>query len=173
MRYLTLGMISGLLPDIDILLGGFHGINIDTTIFVFPADFITQITAEFNISDYLDNGIFDIEHRGITHSGDFFLIGLIILLIISIFGIALRKIDVTSALLILVIIECSWFSHLFADFNLKSIQGNGIEVVMTVILWFKYHEDVGIWIEKQNQREDSRIKRIFRLKKAVTGVIYD
>ncbi|MHA1993630.1 MAG: metal-dependent hydrolase [Candidatus Hodarchaeales archaeon] len=146
-KFLYLGMISGLIPDIDIILGGFHGINIDTTIFVFPLDFLTQITAKFNLSDYLDHGIIDIEHRGITHSLEFFIIGFVILAIGLLCGVGLKKLEISSMIIISSIITLPWLSHLIADFRFVTLQGNGFEIVMSFVLWVKYRERVGLWFE--------------------------
>ena len=148
-KYIITGMISGLIPDIDIITGGFHGINIDTTIFVFPLDFLTQIIAKFDLSYYLDHGIIDIEHRGITHSIEIFIIGSIILLVFLLSLIGLKKLDLSSMLIISSIIIFSWFSHLIADFQFNTIQGNGFEVFSSFVLWVKYHEGIRIWVGRQ------------------------
>ena len=148
-RFICLGMISGLIPDIDIIVGGFHGINIDTTIFIFPLDFITQITAKFNLSDYLDHGILNIDHRGITHTLEFFFIGFVMVLVVLLFGMGMKKLDIFTMLILSSIIGFSWLSHLIADFRFITIQGNGFEIGMSFLLWVKYRERIGIWFGRQ------------------------
>jgi membrane-bound metal-dependent hydrolase YbcI (DUF457 family) len=84
-RWLIIGCMMALAPDIDIILGGFDGINIDTTpllfLFDIPADMITGL----KLSDLLDEGLWNslrtvqIEHRGITHSIASVIVGLIII----------------------------------------------------------------------------------------------
>jgi membrane-bound metal-dependent hydrolase YbcI (DUF457 family) len=147
-KYIYLGMISGLIPDIDILLGGFHGINMDTTILFFPLDFLTQITVRFNFSDYLDHGIINIEHRGITHSLEFFLIGMVILMLIVVVIFVFRRSEISRIVVIFSIIGLSWVSHIIADSQFLTAQANGFEIAMTFILWVKYHKQISAWTKR-------------------------
>ncbi|MHA2389516.1 MAG: hypothetical protein ACXACW_12425, partial [Candidatus Hodarchaeales archaeon] len=62
-------------------------------------------------------------------------------------GVGLKKLEISSMIIISSIITLPWLSHLIADFRFVTLQGNGFEIVMSFVLWVKYRERVGLWFE--------------------------
>jgi membrane-bound metal-dependent hydrolase YbcI (DUF457 family) len=149
-RWLIIGVAMALVPDIDIILGGFEGINIDTTpllfLFDIPADMITGL----KLSDLLNEGLWNslrtvqIEHRGITHSIASVIVGLIV---IGSYHLWRRKQYSNTqnikniekeAQCHLSIVCLAWVSHIILDYNIERIHAIIFELTMTFILFYRY-----------------------------------
>ena len=149
-RWLLIGVGMALAPDIDIILGGFDGINIDTTPLLFLFDIPGDLITGLKVSDLLDEGLLNslntvqIEHRGITHSIAFIIVGLIV---IGSYHLWQRKqysntqniknID-KEAQCHLSIMSLAWVSHVILDYNILRIHAIIFELIMTFLLFYRY-----------------------------------
>ena len=149
-RWLLIGVGMALAPDIDIILGGFDGINIDTTPLLFLFDIPGDLITGLKVSDLLDEGLWNslgtvqIEHRGITHSIAFVIAGLIV---IGSYHLWRRKqysntqniknID-KEAQCHLSIMSLAWVSHVILDYNILRIHAIIFELIMTFLLFYRY-----------------------------------
>jgi membrane-bound metal-dependent hydrolase YbcI (DUF457 family) len=115
-KLIIVATVSAVMPDVDVVLGGFDLIDIDTHEYLDPMKPIFNDSVRYSISDRLNEGIMNIDHRGITHSLELFL--LLILTTIIVTGLTWvkeREKKQKYALFGLVIV-IAWYSHLLLDF---------------------------------------------------------
>ncbi len=149
-RWLIIGCVMALTPDIDIILGGFDGIDINTQPFLFLFDIPSDILTGIKVSDLLNEGLWNslhtvqIEHRGITHSIAFVIVGLIV---IGSYHLWRRKQYSNTqqiknigkeAQCHLSVVSLAWVSHVTLDYNLLRIHSIIFELTLTFIIFYRF-----------------------------------